>query len=121
MLRIPHRLDNRLTDGGNVVSPTRRPLLYSPETLFLCFWYSFLLELSKPQGLVGPEELGNLIKIIHLIGSRTRDLPVCNSALTTTLPRAPKLETSTQPKQTPWPLVRERTIPTERPPLVDEI
>jgi hypothetical protein len=24
-------------------------------------------------------------------------------------------------KKTPWPLVRERTIPTERPPLVDEI
>jgi hypothetical protein len=24
-------------------------------------------------------------------------------------------------KQTPWPLVRERTIPTERPPLIDEI
>jgi hypothetical protein len=24
-------------------------------------------------------------------------------------------------EQTPWPLVRERTIPTERPPLVDEI
>jgi hypothetical protein len=24
-------------------------------------------------------------------------------------------------KQTPWPLVRERIIPTERPPLVDEI
>jgi hypothetical protein len=24
-------------------------------------------------------------------------------------------------KQTPWPLVRERNIPTERPPLVDEI
>jgi hypothetical protein len=38
MLRIPHRLDNRLTDGGKVVSPTSRPLLYSPETLFLCFW-----------------------------------------------------------------------------------
>jgi hypothetical protein len=26
-----------------------------------------------------------------------------------------------QKKQTPWSLVRERTIPTERPPLVDEI
>jgi hypothetical protein len=26
-----------------------------------------------------------------------------------------------QTKQTPWPLVRERTIPTERQPLVDEI
>jgi hypothetical protein len=24
-------------------------------------------------------------------------------------------------KQTPWPLVRERTIPTERPPLVNEV
>jgi hypothetical protein len=24
-------------------------------------------------------------------------------------------------KETPWPLVRERTIPTDRPPLVDEI
>jgi hypothetical protein len=24
-------------------------------------------------------------------------------------------------KETPWPLVRERIIPTERPPLVDEI
>jgi hypothetical protein len=24
-------------------------------------------------------------------------------------------------KQTPWPLVHERTIPTDRPPLVDEI
>jgi hypothetical protein len=30
------------------------------------------------------------------------------------------INTHTQ-KQTPWPLVRERTIPTERPPLVDEI
>jgi hypothetical protein len=44
MLRIPHCLDNRLTDGGKVVSPTRRPLLYSPEKLFLCFRYSFLRE-----------------------------------------------------------------------------
>jgi hypothetical protein len=29
--------------------------------------------------------------------------------------------TNKQNKQTPWPLVRERTIPTDRPPLVDEI
>jgi hypothetical protein len=48
MLRIPHCLANRLTDGGKVVSPTHRPLLYSPETLFLCFWYSFLLEATQP-------------------------------------------------------------------------
>jgi hypothetical protein len=60
MLRIPHCLDNRLTDGGKVVSSTHQPLLYSPETLFLCFWYSFLLEADKPQGLVWPERLGKL-------------------------------------------------------------
>jgi hypothetical protein len=38
----------------------------------------FCKSLSKPQGLVRPEGLGKLINIIHLIGSRTRDLPVCN-------------------------------------------
>jgi hypothetical protein len=37
MLRIPHCLDNRLTDGVKFVSPTCRPLLYSPETLFYAF------------------------------------------------------------------------------------
>jgi hypothetical protein len=36
--------------------------------------------MSKPQGLLRPEGLGKLIKIIHLIGSRTGDLPVCNIA-----------------------------------------
>jgi hypothetical protein len=46
MLRIPHCLDSRLTDGGKVVRPTHRPLLYSPESLFLCFWYSFLVEVE---------------------------------------------------------------------------
>jgi hypothetical protein len=34
--------------------------------------------LSKPQGLVRPEGLGNLKKKIHLIRSRTRDLPACS-------------------------------------------
>jgi hypothetical protein len=31
------------------------------------------------------------------------------------------LQDKKQTKQTPWPLVRERTIPTDRPPLIDEI
>jgi hypothetical protein len=31
------------------------------------------------------------------------------------------IATATTNKQTPWPLVRKRTIPTERPPLVGEI
>jgi hypothetical protein len=37
----PHCRDSRPTDGGKVVS------LYSPETLFFCFWYSFLLEAEQ--------------------------------------------------------------------------
>jgi hypothetical protein len=32
-----------------------------------------------------------------------------------------KKNEQTNKKKTPWPLVRERTIPTDRPPLVDEI
>jgi hypothetical protein len=50
MLRISHCVDNRLTVGGEAVRLTR------------------------------PEGLGKLIKIIHLIGSRTRDLPACSTA-----------------------------------------
>jgi hypothetical protein len=74
MLGIPHCLDNRLAGGGKVVSPTQPAALYSPETLlFLCFWYSFLLENDKPQGLVRPEGLGNFKKN-HLI---LPNLPVC--------------------------------------------
>jgi hypothetical protein len=59
MLRIPHYLDNRLTDGGKVVSPTHRPLLSSPETLFLCFWYSFLLEAGRKY--VGAANMQNYV------------------------------------------------------------
>jgi hypothetical protein len=38
-LRLPHFLDNRLTDGGEVVSLKRRPPLNPPED----YWYSFAL------------------------------------------------------------------------------
>jgi hypothetical protein len=39
-------LDNRLTDGGKVVSPTRRP----PFTPQEYSWYSFLLEAESTLG-----------------------------------------------------------------------
>jgi hypothetical protein len=39
-------LDNRLTDGGEVVSLTRRPPLYPQEDS----WYSFLLEAESTPG-----------------------------------------------------------------------
>jgi hypothetical protein len=45
--RLPHFLDNRLTDGGEVVSQMRSPaVLYSQEDS----WYSFLLETESTPG-----------------------------------------------------------------------
>jgi hypothetical protein len=67
MARIPHFLDIGLTDGVRFVRPMHRPPLYSPETMFLFVWYSFVL----------PGLLEEFIKIIHLLTSRTRDLPAC--------------------------------------------
>jgi hypothetical protein len=46
MSRIPHFLDNRLTDGGEVVSLRRRPLFNPQEDS----WYSFLLETESNPG-----------------------------------------------------------------------
>jgi hypothetical protein len=45
--RLAHFLDNRLTDGGEVVGPTRRAeALYPQEDS----WYSFLLEAESTPG-----------------------------------------------------------------------
>jgi hypothetical protein len=44
--RLPHFLENRLTDGGEVVSLTRRPPFTPQED----FWYSFLLEAQTAPG-----------------------------------------------------------------------
>jgi hypothetical protein len=41
--RLPHLVDNRLTDCGEVVSLTRRPAALYP-------WYSFLLEAESTLG-----------------------------------------------------------------------
>jgi hypothetical protein len=49
MLGIPHCQDNGLTDGGKVASLTHRPRS-TPKTLFVCFWYSFLLEAEYTPG-----------------------------------------------------------------------
>jgi hypothetical protein len=44
--RLPHFLDNRLVDGGKVVSLTRRPSFTPQED----FWYSFLLQAEPIPG-----------------------------------------------------------------------
>jgi hypothetical protein len=46
MLRLPHFLDNRLTDGGEAVSLMRQPL-FTPQEYS---WYSFRLEAESTPG-----------------------------------------------------------------------
>jgi hypothetical protein len=46
MSRLPHFLDNRLTDGGKVVSLTRQPPFNPQEDS----WYSFLIEAESTLG-----------------------------------------------------------------------
>jgi hypothetical protein len=71
---IPHCLDSRLTEGGEVVSLKHRPRT-TPQKYFSVSGTHLCSSMSKPQGLVRPEGLRKLIKIIHLIGSQTRNLP----------------------------------------------
>jgi hypothetical protein len=78
MLRSPPCLDSRLTDGGKVVSPTHRRRFTPQKHYFSASGTHFCYRLSEPQGLVRPEGFGKLNKLIHLIGFRTRVLPVCS-------------------------------------------
>jgi hypothetical protein len=91
MLRIPHCLDNRLTDGGKVVSPTHPPHFTRQKHYY--FYVSgnhFCYNLSKPQGLVRPEGLGKFKKSPHRV-SNPPPSGLQHSALITTLTRAPQL------------------------------
>jgi hypothetical protein len=85
-VEAPTFSDIRLTDGGKVVSPTRRPLFYPQENS----WYSFLLEAeSTPSAIVRLEGLGKLKKSTSS-GTRTGDLRTCSIVpQSTTLPHAP--------------------------------
>jgi hypothetical protein len=61
MLRIPHCLDNRLTDGGKVSAlPTHRILLH--RNIIYVSGSHFCYRLSKLQDLVQPELLGKFKK-----------------------------------------------------------
>jgi hypothetical protein len=94
MLRIPHCLDNRLTDGGKVVRPMYRQH-FTPQKHY--YFYAsgthFCWRLSKPQGLVQPEGLGKFKKSPHRV-SNPRPSGLQHSALTSTLPRAPNVCTT---------------------------
>jgi hypothetical protein len=102
MLRIPHCLDNRLTDGGKVVSPTHLPYFTPQKHYFSASGTHFCQRLSKPLGLVRPEGLGKFK----------------NSPHTYTYTQATEFVLY---KTNSVALVRERTIPTEKPPLIGEV
>jgi hypothetical protein len=85
MSRLPHFLENRVTDDGEIVSLTRRPHFTPQED----FWYSILLGLSRPQGHCAAGRIRSIEKS-NDIGNRTRDLPACSIVpQPTMLPRAP--------------------------------
>jgi hypothetical protein len=78
MLMIPYGLDNRLADGGEVVSLTHRPPLYFPQTSFLLLVVFSVTGLVQARVIVRLEELGKFKKFNDLIGNQTRDLPACS-------------------------------------------
>jgi hypothetical protein len=78
MLRIPHCLDSRLTEDGEVVSPMHLPRSTAQKHYFSVSGIHFCYRPREPQSLLRPEGLGKLKKCIYLIGCRIRDLPACS-------------------------------------------
>jgi hypothetical protein len=61
MSRIPHFLDKRLTDDGEVVSLKPRQLFAHHEDS----WYLFLLEQSLLQGHSATGRINNSMALVH--------------------------------------------------------
>jgi hypothetical protein len=74
MSRLPHFLDNQLTDGGEVVSLTRWPL-FTPRKIP----GTRLLELSRPQGHSAAGRIKLIDKSKNLIANRTHDFLACST------------------------------------------
>jgi hypothetical protein len=77
---LPHFLDNRLTDGGEIVSLTRRTRFNS----FVRGWVNL-------RAAVRLEGLGKMKKLNDVIENRRRDLPGCNIVSQPTMPPRPSM------------------------------
>jgi hypothetical protein len=78
-------LDNRLTDGGEIVSLTSRPSFTPQEDS----WHPFILEAESTHGHSAAGRIRLIEKSNDLIGIRTRNLPAGSIvSQPTTLPRA---------------------------------
>jgi hypothetical protein len=71
--RLPHILDNRLTDGGKVVTLTSRPLFTPKKIPGTHFCY----RLSRPQDHGAAGRIRSIKKSNNLIGNWSCDLPAC--------------------------------------------
>jgi hypothetical protein len=78
--RLPHFLDNRLTDGAEVVSLTRRPP-FTPRNIP---GTHFCWRLSPPQAHIAAVKIRSIEKSNDLIGNGTRDGPPCSIVPQTT-------------------------------------
>jgi hypothetical protein len=86
MSRLPHFLDNWLTDGGEVVRLTGRP----PFTPKKIPGTHFCYRLIGPQDHSAAGRIRSIEKSNNLIGIRTRDVPACSIVpQPTTLTRVP--------------------------------
>jgi hypothetical protein len=86
--RLPHFLDNRITDGGEAVSLTAGCPLPPGRFLVLISARGWV----DPRTIVWLEGLRKLKKSNDHNGNRTRDLPACSIVpQPPTLPRAPPL------------------------------
>jgi hypothetical protein len=85
--RLPHFLENRLTDGDEIVRLQRRPP-FTPRKIpgtHLCW------RLSQPQGHSEAGRIRSIEKSNDLIGNRTSHIPACRIVpQPTTLSHAPK-------------------------------
>jgi hypothetical protein len=80
--RLPHFLDNRLTDGCKGIKLTCRPLFKTGR---------FCYRLSLPKGCSAAGRITSIEKSEDLIGNRAYDPPACNVVLQpTTLPHGPQ-------------------------------
>jgi hypothetical protein len=64
MLRIPHCLDNQLTDGGKVVSPKHRQH-FTPQK----HDYFYVSDTHLLEGLVWPEGLNKFENLPHWVSN----------------------------------------------------
>jgi hypothetical protein len=74
MSKLPHFLDNRFTNGGEVINLTRRPT-FTPRKIP---GNNFCQKLSRPQGHSAAGRVRSIEKSNDLVGNRTRDLPACS-------------------------------------------